>query len=754
MIRTFFAFFLCCAIASAEELDAKILESNGSAVFSMNVKPTPLLIYRDHYPQNHMDTVKRFKENGFPITTFTVNPARPLDEQAGMYKYVDSQIAKVLKESPNSYFLILITTAIKSDSKLAKENPAELTVWPPGTKSDKQTEMEPGDRMSEASEFWQNLVAQNIYDLVKHIRTSSYSDRVIGYLLTGPPGEWTDWYDFSQPALNAFRQWLKEKYKTNADLRSAWHNNNVTFENAQFPEWKGFFNGDFGIFFDPVKSRAKIDFWEFHHSLPAKVVALFARKIKEASEGKSLVGLYHGYFTGVEWDGREDEPFKISYFRMRHKSLDKITSNPDVDFIAAPYNYQERQAGGVFDHSLIPDTVLLNGKMLLIEDDTRTHQTTAHAAYGQCEKLGNNFGQAANLDEALGMIKRNFAGTFSKPGSGMWFFGLGNDGHKWWDNPEILSCLKVLGKTASEKLIAQDRGASQIAVIGSYKAVCGQAFNNLPKEFITRQLTENLHRIGAPFDLYLDSDLINPRFPFARYKLFIFLNSFFLDDADRSVIKEKICTGGRTVVWIYAAGISDGKTLSIKNTESLTGIKLGMADISLSGLRCVVDNFETPFTKGLPTNLRFGPDKLTRPVSPVLWNADPDAVKLGYITATTPEYGIWTFLKSGLCMKKFDNWTSVWSPLPNLPSSFLREAARASGVHIYDNGDDQVMASSKLLAVHAAYDGNRHISLPEKCSVLDPFTDKYIIQNSDSFDIYLKKGETGFWIIEKSRGAE
>ena len=727
-----------------------IKQLNGYPAFYLDGRPRPLIIYRDHHPLKHIETVKQFLNNGINITTLSISAAAwaAAKDKNSFYKAVDKQINEILEKSPDILLMILLSTTVAEKADLYKNNIEEATVWPPFTRNNKQSDMAKGDRLSEASSLWQQTIAEGVFNIAGHVKNSNYSNRIVGYLLTGPPGEWTDWYDFSGPALNEYKKWLKLKYSTVQELRNSWHDGNVTFDNVGLPGWEPFFKGDLGIFFDPAKSQRQIDFLRYHHMMPANVIGLFAKKIKEASSGKHLVGAFYGYFTGVEWDGSGTMPQKVAYFRMRHKALSEILKNPDIDFIAGPYNYQERHAGGVFDHSLIPNSIILNGKMAFIEDDTRTHLTTPHPSYTECEKTGDNFGQAKNIDETLSILKRNFAGIFSKCGSGFWYFGLSDTGNKWWDDREIIKCAGTLNQIANEKLVGQDKDVSEIAVIGSYRSVFYQCFNNLSKEFITRQLLENVHRIGAPFDIYLDTDLSNPKFPFEKYKFYVFLNSFYLDDNDRQIIKNKICTGGKTVLWIYANGIVDDKSLSVSKVEDLIGIKLGMANIPIESMRCVVNNYNHPVTRLLPKNLRFGPDNEMRSLAPVLWCDDPRTEVLGELLATPCGNGIYTFRKPGICVRKQADWTSVWSPVPNVPSSLLRGIAQNAGVHIYDDADDQVLASKILLAIHVRYSGPRTIKLPRKCNVYDPFSKEYIIKSASEFTIDLKQGDTGLWLLE------
>jgi len=46
---------------------------------------------------------------------------------------------------------------------------------------------------------------------------------------------------------------------------------------------------------DPTRSQRLIDFFEFYPTVTARAINHFARVIKEASRGQSLVGVFYGY---------------------------------------------------------------------------------------------------------------------------------------------------------------------------------------------------------------------------------------------------------------------------------------------------------------------------------------------------------------------------------------------------------------------------------------------------------------------------
>ena len=79
-----------------------------------------------------------------------------------------------------------------------------------------------------------------------------------------------------------------------------------------------------------------------------------------------------------------------------------------------------------------------------------------------------------------------------------------------------------------------------------------------------------LFRMGTPYDVFSFADL--GTLDLSRYKLVFLPNLFVVDAKRRALLREKVCTGGKTVLWGYAPGIiADGKH-DPSQVKVLTGI--------------------------------------------------------------------------------------------------------------------------------------------------------------------------------------
>ena len=81
-------------------------------------------------------------------------------------------------------------------------------------------------------------------------------------------------------------------------------------------------------------------------------------------------------------------------------------------------------------------------------------------------------------------------------------------------------------------------------------------------------------------------------------------------------------------------------------------------------------------------------------------------------------------------------------------SQTLREAFLTAGAHIYHFTDDMIYAYGKMVAIHAASDGEKRIFLPEKSKVKDAYSGEKMQPCDYFFDFTMKKGETRVFVTE------
>ena len=119
--------------------------------------------------------------------------------------------------------------------------------------------------------------AEGLCDRVLFVRRleQKYGGHMLGYHTSGQnTGEW--FYDrgwegrlsgYEPPGREAFRAWLKQKYKTQAALRLAWHSPSASFESIEPPSFRERTRCKAGHFRDPLIEQKVIDFFEFESEI-------------------------------------------------------------------------------------------------------------------------------------------------------------------------------------------------------------------------------------------------------------------------------------------------------------------------------------------------------------------------------------------------------------------------------------------------------------------------------------------------------
>jgi hypothetical protein len=257
----------------------------------------------------------------------------------------------------------------------------------------------------------------------------------------------------------------------------------------------------------------------------------------------------------------------------------------------------------------------------------------------------------------------------------------------WYRAPELMQTIADTQRVLSEQVGKDRTSVAQIAVFSDEKTVPMVRPRNENLAAWRSWIREPLARIGAPAD-YFDVDDLDAVAKTGRYKLFVFLDSPEIDPA-------KIPAGASTL-WTYLPGYS-------AEAASRT---IGFA-------------VKTSTVKG---NATF----------------NPSAAPSENSGAAQIAPGLW---RKG---------NTFWAPSPPLTPEALRGVAEATGVHFYAEPGSQILASSSLLMIHAANDGEQQIRLPQKSRVVDAFTDEVVVSSADSFDVELKKGDTRVWKISRS----
>ncbi|MFN0171708.1 MAG: hypothetical protein ACKV22_35285 [Bryobacteraceae bacterium] len=715
--------------ASEGFLAAEVKPHHGTPTLFINGQPSFSASYWVSAPSvtkwESAEASRRASAAGIHTYAFDVGSGTEWVKPDFDFSTVKARFGRILDIDPAARFHLRCHLEVGADDWWSKLYPQELELHSNGRRY----------TQSFASRVWREQANGFLRAYIQKLSETGLLDRVVAFQVgAGHTGEWvkgeTSMYDvcgdLSEPMRRAFRAWLRARYGENVDsLRKAWNNPAAAFETAEVPSAKDQLHGRGYLFRDPRIEGRTIDYFRCLAELSADAVIDFCHTVKQATGAKKLAGAFYGYVLELAWNGgffaeRADSEYS-TYQRSGHLGLRKVLNSPHVDFLVSPYSYGFRGIGGDGPSMIPAESARLHGKLVLIEDDTRTH-------------IGGdtNYGRAATLAESIAILRRNFAGAMTR-GQGMWWLSGTVDPAREPAFAPLLRDFERLGQL----LLSTDRTpASEVAVLVDDESFFYQSsLHNLDVPGIFQQRLWGLPHIGTPVDTYLLQDLIDGRL--RAYKLYVFLNAYRLDSERRQALARNLRRDGRVALWIYAPGYLNDD-LSLDHMTGLTGFKFGLGERPW-GPQMHLTNVTHPLTKGLPRDLSWGTNSK---LAPIFYVDDPSATILGQVVYSQGN------CKPGLAVRTFPEWTSIYVAAPNLPAALLRNVAKFAGAHIYSDEGDVLYATRELLGVHTVSGGPRRLRLPRAAAeIVDLFAGKVVARGTSVFDVELPPASTVLYLF-------
>jgi hypothetical protein len=696
-------------------------------------------------------------------------------QRPGAFDALKAKCDLILSIDPEAY--IMVRVSLNPPAQWLKDNPGEMVTFENGAHSffNPKNKTFPGSSAvrkeyngigdySMASDKWIEDACIALDEYIDKIDASSFGHRVMGYFLNA--GGTEEWYygktqdrsrhcmGFEPTFKRAFTRFLKDKYCGEiAKLRAAWKDPAATFEDPPIPPCKDRtlsrsateyevertqHKADFGSFLDPDKSQRVADFYEAWNAGTGYSLLAVAKFIKEKTGRKALVGAFYGCQGCVLY-----QDFGTSKTSM-------ALSSPDVDFLSAPTNYEDRIMGGGASFTNPIDSMHLRGKAWINEDDSGT-SLQARSRWVRCL-------QTRSIVEDIEVMKRDFARDLCEDAYAWWFENSGVD--KWWDHPDFFPVMAKMQEIMKDYYLRGRSKNSQICCLYDEESIWYTDNETCKDAFQFNRIYE-LPRIGAPADHYFLEDVLQPNFPEDNYKVYVIFNATYVSDAKRDFITAKLKRNGNVIIWVYAAGfMNPGRTpqLSIDYASELSGITLGVQNVT-HDLSWLLTNDRHAYTKGMSKNNLWG--FYRRP----LFNALVPGYDLGSTPPLYPSLGRPLFFakdkaakvlgrftannKPALVVKDMTTWTSVFVGSKVIASDLIRNIARAHGVHVYNDANDVFYANNDFVAIHPAEEGHRRIHLPKAArKVTEVFDDKVVAENADHFTVDVEFGTTKLYRTE------
>jgi len=484
---------------------------------------------------------------GVNFVSFMVEKLWPNEDGTLDFTGMDSQINAILKANPNALIIPRLPVNVQ-DWWLAK-HPDERMVW--YDFDDSPTGNNYGTNWATpCSLVYRHDACEALRAAIRHLE-AKYGNSIAGY---HPAGQNTqEWFtintwrrghaDYSPAAQKGFRLWLKEKYATDVALQKAWGKPDVTLETAGVPDGKlrdeslKFYVIDSNLNPDaPREFQSIVDFNEyFNHQMTATILDL-ARVVKEETHGKKLSVFFYGYCW--EFSGCAKGPAASAHYDLR-----TILNSPDIDLIASPMSYFERQPGGGASCMVNAESVAAAGKVYVYEDDTRTWLAKGSTAPGW--ESG-----ADTYEETRQIMLRNAAESTLR-NLGTWWMDLGGAG--WFNSPELWKIMDELKEMDEYFLRNPTPYRPEVAVFIDENSMLkvGNGRFTSPQVGVLRR---PLNRLGTPYGQYLLDDLLSGRV--RPPKVTLVTNAEALTDAQKAKIVELTRNAGSKLIWVPREGFT------------------------------------------------------------------------------------------------------------------------------------------------------------------------------------------------------
>lgn len=530
-------------------------------------------------------------------------------------------------------------------------------------------------------EFWSEA-ERCLIKFISQIRLLDGADSILGIHLER--GEWffaDGWgYDVSPAAQKGFQEWARARYRNdNVALAASWFDGQASFDTISVPKYTG--EAGFGEEFVRTgrKARPWVDYHLFLSDATYDRISLLAHAAKRASDGYFLVGVSYGY------------TFEWSHPANGHLALGKLLRNPEVDFIAGPPSYRNREPGGTSPFPCPIDSFALNGKLYISEEDFKTPISGRHEP--------DDFNPVMKTPQALDSVHwRGLGAALAHRGGVCWMDLWGNgwlNSHGIWDRAKSVrrSLIEAMATPPTDPDVAVFIDERSLAYLVDERAF----------ELLIQNVRESVLRSGLSAGFYLLSDLAHrERFPDA--KLYVFTNAWDIRPELRQAIKSRLQRDGKVLFWLYASGLFESGRDALERVREVTGIAIKRQPFdSRSGTTLV--HRKHPLAEALPEALLAKGGTL----EPSYFAVPEDGLVLAEYTNTgLPSYVVRRF------QEESTNWTSVFLGEPIVTPSLFRALGQLAGCHIWSYQEDTIHAQAPFLTVHCRGAGMRTIALPDR----------------------------------------
>jgi hypothetical protein len=520
--------------------------------------------------------------------------------------------------------------------------------------------------------------------------------------------------DISLASKSRFKDWVRDRYQDDTVLlRASWFDGLVDFDNIRIPELEKA-NGRHRMVREARKERSYVDYFLFLSDQTMYRIDRLAYAVKEASDGRFVVGVRYGLTLEDATPG------------SGQLSLGKLLRTPEIDFVIAPPSYNDRQPGGSAPFPVPVDSFALNGKLFVSLEDFKTSLSNRPEPDQQNPVM--------RTPQALESVHfRGFGAALSHNSGVCWSDQWGNG---WLTAASVWQRAKSLRDLQIRSMAAQTT-ETDVAVFIDERALAylvgTKAFSAL-----VQQVRESVLRAGVSVGFYLLSDLTH-REKFPESKLYVFLNGWDIRPDLRGAIKQRLHRDGKVLFWLYAAGIFDSGRETLERAREVTGIALKPQPIFSKSGTTILDR-RNPIAQSFTS----GQVSTEYNLEPTYFAIPENGSVLGEYTQT----GLPSFVVRDVQgEEKNSSWVSAFLGEPTVNPALIRALAQRAGAHVWSFNDDVVHVRAPFLTVHCKGEGQRTIAMPGKWSAYNLQSQEWTVIDSTHLRFTSPDGATHSFLV-------
>ncbi len=392
---------------------------------------------------------------------------------------------------------------------------------------------------------WKSMTMKYLEDFIKYTE-ARYGKRIRAYILAcGQTDEWMNYSAnrTSRSWTSAFKNWSKANGLPEIQVP-------IAFQRYDHPSFENFVR-------DPSKESDVLQTINFEQNLVVDSIISFAKKTKDLTANKKEIGVFFGYIMELT-GGR--------LVSSGHLAYERLYAAPELDFFISPGTYSARKIGEGSGFMIPNETRLLNNKGFMHEIDHRT--TTYNCKLNEFVSIQWMKSWKTEQDDLVGLRRELCLGLINH--SSVWFFDMWGGS---FDNPSAIENLALMKKVWDRYSADRSRTAAEVLLVVDPQSTVMISDRNSYCGLIHNAVRNRLNQIGAPFAVCSFNDLA--KLDLKQYKLIIMTDEYLLTPEREKMLNNKVFNNNRTIFWIHAPGICDGKDLDTARVKKWTGFDYG-----------------------------------------------------------------------------------------------------------------------------------------------------------------------------------